>query len=345
PHLVERTLFLIGDAGVPDPDGDPVLTALAAAIAARAGTTTVVFLGDNIYPRGLPDAASPAFAEAARRLDAQLVAARGAGAVYLVPGNHDWARHGSDGWNAIRRQRRYVAERGFGAALWPADGCPGPHVLDLGTTLRLVLLDTQWWLHGEAKPGPGSDCPADTPEEVERALTVAVTGDTTRHVVVVGHHPLLASGSHGGVFSLRDHVFPLTRLVPWLWLPLPIVGSAYPVARQLGISDQDMAGPGNVRMRVALERAMRVRPPLAYAAGHEHALEVHRGAAARYVLVSGAGNYGHTTQVGRRAETLFAQRASGFLQMDFLVDGRTRLGVMVVDAGGRAREAWGLWLD
>ena len=34
---------------------------------------------------------------------------------------------------------------------------------------------------------------------------------------------------HGGRLPLKDHLFPLTNVVPGLYLPLPLVGSAYPL--------------------------------------------------------------------------------------------------------------------
>ncbi|MGE5230094.1 MAG: hypothetical protein ACM3NS_00035, partial [Deltaproteobacteria bacterium] len=145
---VETTLFLIGDAGAPAPGGEPVLQALARALETAAGERLVVFLGDNAYPRGLPDSSSPDRPEMERRLDTQtdVVLAAGVRGIFL-PGNHDWAEHGPDGWDAILRQERWISGRGAPAVtLLPGDGCPGPSVVDVGSRLRLILLDTQWWL-------------------------------------------------------------------------------------------------------------------------------------------------------------------------------------------------------
>jgi len=41
----------------------------------------------------------------------------------------------------------------------PVGGCPGPTVVDLGEVVRLVALDSQWWLQDGPKPGPTSSCP------------------------------------------------------------------------------------------------------------------------------------------------------------------------------------------
>jgi hypothetical protein len=344
---VETRLFLVGDAGAPAPR-DPVLAALGAQIAADPARALVVFLGDNIYPSGLPAEGTPGRREAERRLDAQVdvLREREARGVF-VPGNHDWGAWGPDGWDAVRRQGRRIADRaGPAVTLLPPDGCPGPVVLDVGTRLRLIALDTQWWLHAYAKPlHPGSSCGHDSEKEVEDALAAAIGGAAGREVVVVGHHPLASGGIHGGYFGWRDHIFPLREKKSWLWIPLPGIGSAYPLARRGGITNQDVSGPLNVRMREALSRAFERSRPLAYAAGHEHNLQVIRGKSAEYLLVSGVGFYGHTSRTAHTEGTLFSRASSGFMRLDIPSAGPPRLAVIVVDATGAADEAFSKMLE
>lgn len=344
---VETTVFLIGDAGAPAPGGEPVLHALRDALESAAGERLVIFLGDNVYPRGLPDSAAPDRAEMERRIDDQMdvVLAAGVRGIF-VPGNHDWARHGPDGWDAIRRQERWIAARGDSiVTLLPGGGCPGPSVVDVGSRVRLVLLDTQWWLHGGPRPGPGSGCRAGDENSVADSLRADLAGAGDRAVIIAAHHPLESAGEHGGFFGIGDHLFPLRAARRWLWVPLPGVGSIYPLARQNGISNQDQTGPANRRMRRKLEAAMRDRPPLVWASGHEHNLEVLEGMSARWLLVSGAGIYGHEGPAFRRTGMRFGSRDAGFMRIEFLADGRARLVVLAVDAGGRSTERFGLWLE
>ena len=345
---VETSLFLIGDAGAPAPLGEPVLHALVDALGNAAGDRVVVFLGDNVYPRGLPDSAAPDRAEMERRLNAQMdaVAAGGARGIF-VPGNHDWAKHGPDGWNAIRRQGRWIAGRGTpDFTLLPAEGCPGPAVVDVGSRVRLILLDTQWWLHGGPKPlGVGSGCRAGDERAVADSLHADLESAGGRAVIVAAHHPLISAGEHGGFFGLEDHVFPLRAVKRWLWVPLPGLGSIYPLARQNGVSDQDQSNSTNRRMVAMFEAAMRDHPPLAWASGHEHNLEVLDGTSARWLLVSGAGIYGHEGPAFRRTAMRFGSGDAGFMRLEFLTDGRARLGVIAVDREGRSRERYSLWLE
>ncbi len=344
---VETRLFLIGDAGAPAPR-DPVLAALRAQIGEDPQRSLAVFLGDNIYPAGLPAEGAPGRAEAERRLDAQVDVVHGPGGRgVFVPGNHDWGAWGPDGWDAVRRQAARIAARGGpGITLLPPDGCPGPAVVDVGARLRLIALDTQWWLHAHAKPvDPDSSCGHDSEREVEGALAAAIGGAAGRLVVVAGHHPLASGGIHGGYFGWRDHIFPLREKNRWLWVPLPGLGSVYPLARRGGITNQDLSGRLNVRMREALGRAFEKSKPLAYAAGHEHNLQVIRGKGAEYLLVSGVGFFGHTTRTAHTEGTLYSRAASGFMRLDVPVAGAPRLSVIVVGPTGAAEEAFSKMLE
>ncbi len=342
---VATSLFLIGDAGNPRPD-DPVLAALSKAIAADPARSVAVFLGDNIYPRGLPPAGSPDRTEMESRLDAQIDTALSHRARALfVPGNHDWGGRG--GWEAVKRQGEYVARRGAPTtALLPSGGCPGPAVLDYEETLRLIALDTQWWLQTSTKPvHPTSTCPADSEGEVLQQLEQGIREAAGRRVVVVGHHPLASGGLHGGHFGWRDHIFPLRGRKSWLWIPLPGLGSLYPAARRGGVTGQDFAGARNRRMREAIAGVFARAAPLVYAAGHDHNLQVLKGKDVKYLLVSGAGHFGHLSRAAWTPATAFAREESGFMRLDVARDGGVRLAVIAVDARAQAREVFSAKLD
>jgi hypothetical protein len=344
PSDILATVLLIGDAGAPVAD-DPVLAALGREIDRDPEATTVVFLGDNIYPRGMPDSANGARADAERRIDAQSDAAAAAARVVFLPGNHDWDRGADDGWNRIRNQARHLVRRGSARVL-PEDGCPGPVTIDPGPGLRIVLLDTQWWLHGGSRPGPGSSCVAATPDAVERATADAIRTADERAVIVAGHHPLVSTGPHGGRFGWTDHVFPLRALAGWAWIPLPVIGSAYPIARMSGATRQDQSSSIYRAFRDALVGVFTQATPLVYVSGHEHALEVRHGPGAEYTLVSGGGSTGdYSTLRPDPGETLFSLSANGFMRVDALEDGRVRLTVIAVNIDdGTSVDTWGTWL-
>jgi hypothetical protein len=346
PDAIAGTLLLIGDAGNPRPTGDPVLEALTRMAAEAPERSAVVFLGDNVYPLGVPDSAAPERAEAERRLTGQIAAVQAAGARGIfIPGNHDWARQGSSGWDAVRREEALVLAAGGGLAFLPGGGCPGPAVVDVGAHVRLVFLDTQWWLHGGPRPEPpDTSCLPDTESGVVDSLRGSLAAAAGRLVVVAGHHPLASGGPHGGHFDWKDHIFPLRSIAPWLWVPLPVIGSLYPFARQHGVSAQDFSAGKNRRLRAALDSAFAERPPLVYVSGHEHTLQVFAREREPYILVSGTGYFEHSSPVHWLEYTRYASNASGFMRIDVLRDGRARLGVWTVARDGTAGEAFSMWL-
>ncbi len=348
PGAIEYTLLLVGDAGYATGD-DPVLAAMSAAAARSPSRTAMVFLGDNLYPSGLAAQGSSDRDRGERVLAAQVDAAVSAGvrAIFL-PGNHDWDGAGADGWERVGRAGRFLESRG--AELLPRGGCPGPSVVDISASLRLIALDTQWWLHKGPKPRhPTSDCPADSETEVLDLLTSALAGAGERQVVVAAHHPLESTGTHGGYYDWKAHIFPLRGLARWLWVPLPVVGSAYPAFRSLFPTDQNLAGSANRHMRAAIDSVLALHPPLIFVSGHEHSLQVMTGDAAKYLLISGAGPSESPTSVGRADRTLFARSAPGFMRIDFLWGegggGRVRLGVITTDRDGNGVEVYSRWLE
>jgi hypothetical protein len=177
-------------------------------------------------------------------------------------------------------------------------------------------------------------------------LEEAIATADDRFVIVAGHHPLATGGVHGGYFGWRDHIFPLRAEKSWLWIPLPGVGSIYPLARRSGISDQDLEGERNEKMREAFEGVFSRHPPLIYAGGHDHNLQVIAGSDAKYLLVSGAGYYGHLSRTAWTRNTMFAtDKTSGFMTLEVQGSGTPRLGVTTVDLRGAAHEAYATQLD
>ena len=287
----------------------------------------MVFLGDNIYPAGMPPKGNRKRKEAEQRLSAQLAVITESGARgFFLSGNHDWADDGKGGLQAVNRQEEYVNEvLGRDDGFLPKGGLPGPVKLDLDG-VRVVVLNTAWWLHEEgaaASPDPQKEKDS-VVERLKRLLDDA--GD--RHVIVVGHHPLASHGTHGGFYDWKDHLFPSTHLVEGLWIPTPILGSLYPLLRAHVFNRQSLAGSAYKDMRKRLTAALSTNRPLIYAAGHDHGLQVLEGGrAAKYFLVSALGlDVG--ASLGHGEDSLFAHLHPGFMAVDLMKDGKVLLRVV-----------------
>ncbi len=359
---VLTTVFLVGDAGAAASRKDRVFVELRRqAKAARRGSS-IVFLGDNVYPRGVPDrtADTARFKEARFRLLIQAEMADSTGLrTIFVPGNHDWARHGEDGWASVQRAdlllREHASEKHVKVEQLPSLGCPGPATTDLARGVRLVAIDTQWWLHRGSRPGrasdsarkalprPDAECAVTTEKGILDSLTrlFHTTGD--RLDIMVGHHPLATYSEHGGRFPWLQYLFPAvpTPIASWAWLP---IGWIYPLGRRLVADRQDVVSKFNRAMRLALEGTFAADRPFLYASGHDHGLQVLRGGLNRYYLVSGSGIEDHQNAVGRSRATMFAMARPGFMRLDVFNRDSVRLGVTVITKQNTAVESYRVWL-
>jgi hypothetical protein len=335
---------LIGDAGENMP-GDPVLELLASRAIRAPDSTTVVFLGDNIYDWGFrtPELDEPEdVAEARTRLDAQIGVLEQSGAEGIfIPGNHDWDDAGRLGWTRMRELDGYLSRMradGIPVTLLPPAGCPGPRTRDLGGAARLVVIDTQWWLHTHSKPGPSSPAPCEnlTEDAVVQALRASLRDAAESGLVnvIAGHHPLQSHGR--GSYARADaHLFPFADHEDSPKIPLPVIGSIYTLTRKyLSPSRQDLSHPANRAMvRRLSEQALggsvqSGSPPVFYVAGHDHSLQIlDGGSAATLLVVSGAGSAPKVSRVGWDEGTLFADSRVGFVEIDLLSGGDVWIGV------------------
>jgi hypothetical protein len=296
---IETTLFLVGDAGEPDPHevGAP-LDSLAAQAAVAPERTIVVFLGDNVYPGGIPAEGAAEWADARRRLEEQVKSIPPGVRGIFVPGNHDWGDETAFGLYSIRLQERMIASlaQGRNVRLLPGNGCPGPVSVDVGR-LRFVALDTQWWLHSFIVRDSSSHCPTNTMGTVTAALRDQVRPTGEGRVVFVGaHHPLMTGGLHGSYCGVTG---------PF---------------RRFGGQSQDIISSANRTMRDSIRAAFDGHPPLAFVAGHDHTLQVLRGGRnVDYMLVSGAGSAGKTECAVRLRESYYvSQHHAGFMRVDIM---------------------------
>lgn len=87
PEEIEITLFLIGDAGEPDPRevGAP-LDSIYAQASLAPERSIILFLGDNVYPTGIPEEGQAEWADARRRLAAQVNAVPPGARGIFIPG-------------------------------------------------------------------------------------------------------------------------------------------------------------------------------------------------------------------------------------------------------------------
>src|SRR4030095_3845143 len=313
---VNTRVILVGDAGALINGKPSVLESIRKNVKLDK-KTVVVYLGDNLYDAGLPYETYNRYSEVKAALDSQINLIKGSPAKgYMIPGNHDWENGGVRGYEAIRRQQSYVDL--YGACkveFYPKQGCPGPVAIEIGPDVVLVLMDSQWWIHPNDKPGVESDCEFRTEDEVISELEEILNKYYNKLIVLATHHPFKSNGPHGGYFTWKQHIFPFTEMRENLYIPLPIVGSSYPIARSVFGTPQDIKHPAYTNMIGRIMDVVKSHPHVIMVAGHEHALQLLKDSSYNYII-SGSGCKTSRLSPGRKAE--FTARSLGFVSLDIL---------------------------
>src|SRR3984885_2080196 len=111
-RVVQR-MFLVGDAGELKDGGHPVCDWLKSHVDWNDSSNVLVYLGDNIYPQGMPPDGSSYVDSARKILDYQVSVVAGKKArAFFVPGNHDWKQGKVGGWEQLKNEEAYIGSLG-----------------------------------------------------------------------------------------------------------------------------------------------------------------------------------------------------------------------------------------
>ncbi|MBO6516112.1 MAG: metallophosphoesterase [Bacteroidia bacterium] len=333
------SLYLLGDVGDDTALSAPVLGSLKTKLdSSDKDEAGVVFLGDNLYPKGMHKKHSKWREQDELRLNVQLDAVKDFdGEIVFVPGNHDWQSAGVNGLKHVQRQEKYVQKYlDKGNVFRPSHGCPGPDVVELAPGVILIILDTQWWLHHhERSSGEKDGCEVRTTEELMFQFEHLLKKYRDQNVIVVGHHPLYSNGEHGGHFKPKDHLFPITAKKKKTFVPLPGIGSIYPYYRKFIGLRQDITHPVYQDMKRKLERAMNEYDNVVYAAGHEHNLQYTNQEAIHHII-SGSGSKVTNIKYDRNID--FGARKRGYSRLGYYENGEIWLEYYVFDDGSKLEQ-------
>ncbi len=313
---VAHRVFLTGNTGDLDGGSDAVLRALGADARAAGPDVTVAILGD-VTADGLPAADDPGRAAAEAPVRTLIAALDGIeGAVIVVPGDRDW-HQGEDG---VKRLEDLLDEAFGDDVLTPGDQSGGPRESEPAEGLRLVALDTAWWLldTDERPSGEAEDQDVRTPGDVARILQQIVVDRDDSRIVVLAHHPLISRGPYAGYRG-----DPLTGLA----------------SRTLGLSPQDLSSPRYRSLRAGLGPIARTHDGLVWAASHDRILQSYRDVVntlrSQTHLVSGTGG-GETARAGADG-ALYTSSQPGYQRLVYFADGRLWTETVELDDAGAPR--------
>jgi len=268
-YEIDHTFYLIGDAGNAKASEELThLNILKNELSSAKENTTVLFLGDNIYEKGMPKKSHPERALAEHRLNAQInLVTNFKGQPIFIPGNHDYYSNGIKG---LERQATYIKEKLKDKnSFLPKNGCPLKKV-EISNDIVLIIVDSQWYLENwDNNPTMNDNCDIKTRKYFFQEFESLIKKNATKTTLIAIHHPMFSNGSHGGQYSFRKQFYPVNTKIP-----LPLIGTMANLLRKTsGISPQDMMNPFYLELKKRLVTISQKSEKSIFISGHEHNLQ------------------------------------------------------------------------
>jgi len=305
-------IFLVGDAGNADEDqAKHTLNYIKSKLDSADENSMLLFLGDNIYPSGMPKKSDKEYPSAKEKLDNQLAITKNfKGKTLVIPGNHDWY-YGLDG---LKAQENYVKEYlNDKKAFLPKNSCPIDDI-NLTKDIKLIVIDSEWALvNWDQYPGINKNCSIKTREDLFEEFKDLVNKNQDKRIIVALHHPIISSGVHAGFNSAKSHLYPLKSKVP-----VPGVASLINVLRNSsGASMEDINNQHYADLANRIKSIVQDKDNIIFVSGHDHNLQYHEERNIRQII-SGAGSKTDPATIAEKTD--FSYGGSGFAVLNLRKD-------------------------
>ncbi|WP_235271040.1 metallophosphoesterase [Flavobacterium sp. 316] len=256
------TFYLMGDAGNAKKDSTTIaLEKFSKNIEVTDENATVLFLGDNIYPKGLPKKEDKGRELAEHQLNVQIEAVKQfKGKTIFLPGNHDWYSNGVEG---LKRQQEYVEEKLGKKSFLPKDGCP-IETIKIKDDIVLILVDSEWYItNWDKHPTINDDCEIKTKTQFLDEFRSEIKKARGKTTIVAIHHPMFSNGPHGGQYSFKNYHQP--------FFPLGYIKNI--LRKTTGVVNADMQNKHYNELRKNIIAASQFNDRVIFVSGHEHSLQ------------------------------------------------------------------------
>ncbi|MCF6347302.1 MAG: metallophosphoesterase [Flavobacteriaceae bacterium] len=303
---IAHSFYLIGDAGNSELGTSSVaLQYFKQELSKASENSTAIFLGDNIYPKGLPKKGHENRAFAEHQLNMQTNAVKDfKGNTIFIPGNHDWYANGLKG---LKRQEKYIEDILGKNTFLPENGCPIEKV-HISDAIELIVIDSEWYLtNWDKHPTINDDCEIRTKAKFFEELKGLIKKARGKTTLIAMHHPMFTNGPHGGQYSFGSHM-----------KPLPVLGTLKNVLRKTsGVSPADLQNQKYNTFKKRVVTLAQENDKVIFVSGHEHSLQ--------YLVkdnlpqvISGSGSKNTAT---RNVDGEFSSSDAGFARLDVFKDG------------------------
>lgn len=272
---------------------------------------TIIINGDFVDKNGLGTKPEQGDLD---KLDRLIEIAGDRGKIIFIPGDREWDNGGKRGLKKVKALEKYLESKlGKGNVIFPQKGCLGPGIIDIGEHLRIVAINTQWFLEENIGPEEeDADCGLLNETEFWFEIEDAIGDSENRNVIIAGHHPVLSFGQYAGYKLAKKHLSP------------PIVGSFIAGYHQNVGGKRDLS---QRRLKAYASRMLHLTQRFSgaiFISGHEYDTQV-LFKNDTYHINSGA--FAKGRPVGREKETLYRQKQPGFAKLIFEEDGNVSVQV------------------
>ena len=314
---IEHSFYLIGDAGNANLNEDLThFNLLKNELLESKKNTTLLFLGDNLYEKGMPKKEHPLRNLSEHRLNAQIDLVKYfKGETIFIPGNHEYY---CDGINGLKRQEKYITDKLGKNSFFPKNGCPLKKI-NISDDIVLIIVDSQWYLENwDNNPTMNDDCDIKNRELFFDEFESLIKKNESKTTIVAMHHPLFSNGSHDGQFSFKSQFYPVNNK-----FPLPILGTLTNIFRATsGFSTQDLNNSIYRKFKNRIVTLAQKSEKIIFVSGHEHNLQ--------YILqdnipqiVSGSGSKTSAAKVINGSQ--FSYGKLGYAKVNVYKNGSSRV--------------------
>ena len=326
---LEFSAFLVGDLGYDYDRGLTTLESMIDAMPSGEDESALLLLGDITGKDGLrknaEDDDEAYLDELIKRFQ------KVPGKIYYTPGENEIARGGQ--FSRLERLEDYIDDHSEKEVRFmPNNACSGPDDEELMKDVGLIGVNTAWYMADWDRDEEVSEgCDYTNRDAMTFALADEIKGYRDQVKVIMMHHPLQSNGNRGGEFSLKQHLFPLTDLVPGAYVPLPVVGSIFRLIQGVGGGTQDLHSLRYQEYVRKVETGIDDETNVIFVSAHEHNMMLaHEG---EYInIVAGSGSVRGPGIGGNDAN--FVQGQVGYSKLDFYDDGSVYVGFYTVDENG-----------
>ena len=288
---LDHKFILVGDGGNANtPEAEDNFNFIRENIVNSDENTTVLFLGDNIYPKGLPDSLNPARKTAEEILNKQLDLVKDfKGSTYFIAGNHDWYSK----LDGLIDQKEYVADHLKNKKAFMPRKYESIDKIEINDQITLITIDSEWFIQDWNKYNNiNKDSEIRNREDFFEEFKSLINKNQNKVTLVAIHHPLFSGGDHGGYFSFREHIFPYKNI------PLPVLGSMINYLRKTtGASPADVQYKLYQSLINRLKTIATNQEQVIFISGHEHNLQYIEQAGVKQIISGSASKIGEARAI------------------------------------------------